>query len=335
MGERLRWGVLSTANIGMRKVIPAIQRDTLSNVVAISSRDAAAARKAADELGIPKAHGSYEALLADPEIDAIYIPLPNHLHVPWTLRALEAGKHVLCEKPIALTATEADQLAAARDRSGKLVAEAFMVRFHPQWLRTREIVREGGVGEVRAIHTVFSYHNVNPNNVRNRADIGGGGLYDIGCYAITTARFAFDAEPERVVAHIERDPTFKTDRLCGGLIVFPGDRHLAFTCSTQLAPHQRAQILGTKGRIEVLIPFNAPPDKPSRILVDDGSDLDGAGIRVEEFPAVDQYTLQANAFAKSVLNGDPWPHPIENAVAGMRVIDALFRSAESGRWETP
>ena len=335
MSKQLAWGILSTANIGVQKVIPAIQKDVLSKVTAIASRDAAKARVVADSLGIEKAYGSYEELLADPSIDAIYNPLPNHLHVPWTIKALEAGKHVLCEKPVAMTAPEAEQLVQARERSGKLVAEAFMVRFHPQWLRAREIVRSGAIGDVRAIQTAFSYFNVNPDNVRNRADIGGGGLYDIGCYAIATARFILGAEPEKVVGTFERDPQFGTDRLSSGLMVFPGNTHLSFTCSTQLVPYQRVQILGTKGRVEVEIPFNAPKDKACRILVDNGSDLGGAGIRVEEFPVCDQYTLQANAFAQSILNNTPWLYPIEDAIGNMRVIDAFFRSAKSGAWEVP
>lgn len=335
MTKPLRWGILSTANIGVQKVIPAIQQDTRSIVTAICSRSLDSARSTADKLGIEKSYGSYEALLADPEIDAVYNPLPNHLHVPWTLKALEAGKHVLCEKPIALTTEEAQQLIAARDRSGKLVAEAFMVRFHPQWLRARDIVRSGVLGEVRAIQTAFSYFNDNPDNVRNRADIGGGGLYDIGCYAIATARFVLDAEPEKVIGDFDFDPSFGTDRLCSGLVRFPGNRQLSFTCSTQLVPYQRVQIFGRKGRLEVQIPFNAPPDKPVRLFIDTGSDLYGGGIQVEEIPAVDQYTLQANAFSTAILDQQPWRYPIEDAIQNMRVIDALFRSAKTEAWEAP
>ncbi len=335
MTKPLRWGILSTANIGVQKVIPAIQQDARSIVTAICSRSLDSARSTADKLGIEKAYGSYEALLADPEIDAIYNPLPNHLHVPWTLKALAAGKHVLCEKPIALNTEEAQQLIAAREQSGKLVAEAFMVRFHPQWLRAREIVRSGLLGEVRAIQTAFSYFNDNPDNVRNRADIGGGGLYDIGCYAVATARFVLDAEPEKVIGAFDFDPNFGTDRLCSGLVRFPGNRQLSFACSTQLVPYQRVQIFGSKGRLEVQIPFNAPPDQPVRLFIDTGSDLYGGGIRVEEIPAVDQYTLQANAFATAILDQKPWLYPIEDAIQNMRVIDALFRSAKTEAWESP
>lgn len=335
MKNEVTWGILSTAHIGTAHVIPAIQRAPLCKVAAIASRDGERARAVADQLGIEKSYGSYEELLADPTIDAIYNPLPNHLHTPWTIKALEAGKHVLCEKPIALTAPEAEQLVAARERTGKLVAEAFMVRFHPQWLRAREIVQSGKIGDVRAIQTFFSYFNADPQNVRNIAGIGGGGLYDIGCYAIATARFIFAAEPERVIGAFEKDPKFGTDRLASALAVFPQGRHLDFVCSTQMVPYQRVQICGTNGRIEIEIPFNAPNQSTCRLFVDDGSDLAGAGIAAEHFPLCDQYSLQANAFARAVLGQAPWPYPIEDAVGNMRVIDALFRSADSGKWEQP
>jgi predicted dehydrogenase len=332
--RKVKWGVLGVAKIAVEKVIPAMQRGEVSEVAAIASRDGARARAAADQLGIPRAFGAYEDLLADPEIDAVYNPLPNELHVPWTLRALAAGKHVLCEKPIALDAEEGRQLIEARDRSGKLVAEAFMVRFHPQWRRARELARTGSIGELRAIQTFFSYHLLDPANVRNRPP-GGGGLYDIGCYAILTARFIFGAEPTRVVATIEWDPKFKTDRLTGALLEFPGGRHLTFTVGTQTSAHQRVTIVGDQGRIEIMIPFNAPPDRPTEIAIDDGADLFGGGRRIETFSVCDQYTLQGDAFSRAVRDGSPLEFPLEDAVANMAVIDALFRSARSGAWERP
>jgi predicted dehydrogenase len=335
MTERVRWGVLSTAKIGREKVLPAMRRSDFCSIDAIGSRDLDAARRVAATLGIPRAYGSYEALLADPAIEAIYNPLPNHLHVPWTIKALEAGKHVLCEKPIALTAEEATRLIAARDRSGKLVAEAFMVRQNPQWQRAREIVRSGALGEVRAIQTFFSYHLLDPTNVRNQADIGGGGLMDIGCYAIATARYIFGAEPTRVAALIDRDPTMGTDRLSSALIEFPGGKHLSFTTSTQLSPHQRVTIGGSKARLEILVPFNAPNDRPCRILLDDGRDLFGGGATHEEFPVVDQYALQGDAFSRAVRGEAALEFPIEDAVLNMRVIDAAFRAGASGNWEAP
>jgi predicted dehydrogenase len=311
-----------------------MQRGEVAHVDAIASRDLARAQAAAKALGIARAYGSYEELLADPAIEAIYNPLPNELHVPWTIRALEAGKHVLCEKPIALDANEGQALIAARARTGKLVAEAFMVRHHPQWRRAREIARSGAIGEVRAIQTFFTYRLLDANNIRNKPP-GGGALYDIGCYAILTARYIFGAEPTRVAASLDIDPKFGTDRLASALIEFPGGRRLTFTCATQLPNTQRVTIVGEAGRVEVLVPFNAPTDRPTQIIVDSGVDLVGGGARVEEFPVCDQYALQGDAFSRAVLGQAPLEFPIEDAIANMRVIDAAFRSAKSGDWQKP
>ena len=335
MGRKVAWGVLSTAKIGRKHVIPAMQGSQLCSIDAIASRDLGSANQAARELGIARAYGSYEELLADPAIEAIYNPLPNHLHVPWTIRAMEAGKHVLCEKPIALTAEEARRLVDARERTGKIVAEAFMVRQNPQWQRAREIARSGEIGEVRAVQTLFSYFLLDPANVRNQADIGGGGLMDIGCYAIATARYIFGAEPTRVAALIDRDPQMRTDRLTSALMEFPGARHLTFTCATQLSPHQRVTIVGTTGRIEILVPFNAPNARPCQIVVDDGRDLFGGGARMEEFPVADQYALQGDAFSRAVRGESALEFPIEDAVLNMRVIDAVLRAGVSGDWTSP
>jgi predicted dehydrogenase len=334
MTDIVNWGVLSTARIGTEKVIPAMQRGTYSRIAAIASRDQATAERAAARLGIPRGYGSYEALLSDPDIQAIYNPLPNHLHVPWTIRAMEAGKHVLCEKPIALNAAEAAKLLDARARTGKLVAEAFMVRHTPWWQRARALAQDGTLGEVRAIQTFFSYFLDDPANVRNQTEIGGGGLLDIGCYAINTARYLFGAEPLRVAASIDRDPRFGVDRLTSALLEFPGARHLTFTCATQLAPHQRVTVVGTKARLEVLIPFNAPPDAPCKIVIDDGGDLAGSHARAETFGVADQYTLQGDAFSLAVLGLGTLEDPIEDAIANMRVIDAVFRAAETQAWQT-
>jgi predicted dehydrogenase len=331
--RKVKWGVLGVAKIAVEKVIPAMTRGEVSEIAAIASRDSVKARAAADRLGIARAYGSYEALLADPEIEAVYNPLPNELHVPWSIRALDAGKHVLCEKPIALSADEARPLIEARARSGKLVAEAFMVRLHPQWRRAREIAVGGSIGAPRAIQTFFSYRLLDPLNVRNRPP-GGGGLYDIGCYAVVTARYIFGAEPARVVATLDRDPNFQTDRLVSAIVEFPGGRHLTFSAATQLSGHQRVTIVGEEGRIEIAIPFNAPPDRPTKIVVDTGADLDGRGAHLEEFAVCDQYTLQGDAFSRAVLGQASLEYPIEDAIANMRVIDALFRSAKSRSWET-
>jgi predicted dehydrogenase len=330
--QPVNWGIISTALIGTAKVIPAMQKSKHCRIQAIASRDLALAKKWAKELGIPKAYGSYEELLADREIEAVYNPLPNHLHVPWSIKAAEAGKHVLCEKPIALDAKEAEQLVAARNRTGKLITEAFMVRSHPQWLRARELVRQGKIGELRAVQGLFTYFLTDPENVRNKADIGGGGLYDIGCYPIVTSRFLFGAEPTRVVGLIERDPVLEIDRLASAILDFPSGQ-ASFMCSTQLVPYQRMQILGTKGRIEVEIPFNAPPDKPCRIFVDDGSALGDASAKEEAFPVCDQYGIQGDLFSEAIRSGKPPEFPLENAVQNMRIIDAIFRSAKAGGWE--
>ncbi|MDR3724927.1 MAG: Gfo/Idh/MocA family oxidoreductase [Terracidiphilus sp.] len=333
MATKLRFGVLSTANIGLKKVLPGLQKGEYTTVAAIASRDLNKAQEAAKALGIPKAYGSYEELLADPEIDAIYNPLPNQYHVPWTTKAAEAGKHVLCEKPIALTASEARTLLDVRARTGVKICEAFMIRSYHQWLRLRQLLDEGRIGELRSVTGVFSYFNANPANIRNRVQCGGGGIYDIGCYLIHASRYAFGKEPRRVVSLLERDPTMKIDRLASAILDFESGQAV-FTCSTQLIPYQKMNFLGTKGRIELEIPFNAPPDRPVRIHIDSTGDLTGSGISTEVFPAADQYTLQGDAFAKAIREGSEVPVPLEDSIGNMKVIDAIFRSAESSTWVT-
>ena len=328
----LTWGVLGVADIAVRQVIPAMQRSPRSRIEAIASRDPARAAAAAKSLGIPRSHGSYEALLADPGIEAVYIPLPNHLHVPWTIRAAEAGKHVLCEKPIACTAAEARSLLAVRDRTGVQIGEAFMVRSHPQWLKVRELLAAGRIGELRLVLGHFSYYRRDPNDVRSRVEYGGGVLLDIGCYPVTLSRWLFGSEPVEVAAVLERDPDFKVDRLVSGLLRFPSGQ-ACFTVAGQAAPFQRMQLVGTRGRIEVEIPFNAPPDRRCRLLVDDGRDLVGGGVETVTVEAANQYTLQGDDFAAAVRGRGVLPVPVEDAVANLAVLDALFRAAESGRWE--
>jgi len=329
----IRWGVLGCAGIAAKAVIPAIQSSRLGRVAAIASRDAEKASAMATRFGIEKSYGSYEDLLSDPDIDAIYNPLPNHLHVPMTIKALEHGKPVLCEKPIALNAAQASELAEAQKAANLPVAEAFMVRHHPQWKKARAMVAEGRLGDVRAIQTIFAYYLDDPKNVRNQADIGGGGLFDVGCYAINTARFLFDAEPLRAIALMENDPVFDTDRLTSGLLAFPEGRQLAFTCSTQLSLTQKVTVLGTRGRLEIPIPFNAPADQQTVLIFDDGRDLAGGGRQEIVIEPVDQYREQVDAFAEAVLSGTPLETGLDDAIANMKAIDALFRSATSGRWE--
>ena len=331
MPTKLRWGVLSTAAIGLRHVIPAMQQSSLTTIAAIASRDLAKARHAAQEHGIPTAYGSYEELLADPTIDAIYNPLPNHLHVPWTIKAAEAGKHVLCEKPLSMSVAEAASLVAVRDRTGVKIGEAFMIECHPQWRRMRELISEGRIGQLRSIAGVYSYHNTNPDDYRNHVEFGGGGLLDIGCYLIHGSRLAFAAEPTRVVASIERDPVMQVDRLASAILEFPTGRTI-FTCSTQMLPTQRLLMVGTKGRIDFEIPFNALSDRPARLLIDSTGDLGGSGVTVESFPACDQYTLQGDAFTRAILEDTEVPVPLEDSIKNMAVIEAVFRSANTGQW---
>jgi predicted dehydrogenase len=334
MPNKLRWGVLSTAAIGLKKVIPAMQQGQYASVVAIASRDLGKARDAATALGISKAYGSYEELLADPDIDAVYNPLPNQLHVLWTAKAAEAGKHVLCEKPFSLTVAEAESLLAVRSRSGVKIGEAFMIRSYHQWLRVRELLNEGRVGELRSVFGFFSYFNIDPANIRNQVESGGGALMDIGCYLIHASRYAFAQEPTRVVARIERDPQMHTDRLASAILDFPAGQSI-FTCSTQLVPYQRVHFIGTRGRIELEIPFNAPKDHPTRLFIDDGGDLFGRSITTETFPISDQYTLQGDAFSRAVLENTEVPVPLEDAIKNMAVIEAIFQSARTSQWESP
>jgi predicted dehydrogenase len=326
--SKVRWGILSTAKIGLLKVIPAMQRGAHCEIVAIASRDLSRAQAAAQTLGIPKAHGSYEQLLADAEVQAVYNPLPNHLHVPWSIAALEAGKHVLCEKPIGLSAAEGQKLVDAAKRHPKLkVMEAFMYRHHPQWQRAQTLVRQGGVGQLRTIQSFFSYFNNDPKNIRNQAEIGGGGgLFDIGCYAISLSRFIFEAEPRRVCATVDYDPEFKTDRLASAILEFERGTS-TFTCGMQLAPYQHVNILGTEGRVEIDIPFNAPPDRPCTMRHQRRDHVEEISVGT-----CDQYTIQGDLFSQAVLHDRPVPTPIEDAVANMRVIEAVVASGKSGTW---
>jgi len=330
MPEKVRWGVLGAARIATTKVIPAMQQGECSTVVGIASRDLQKARAATASLGVPKAYGSYEEMLADPEIEAVYNPLPNHLHVRWSIRAAEAGKHVLCEKPVSMNAAECRELIAARDRTGVKIGDGFMVRSHPQWRRAAEILRSGEIGELRSVMMAFSYNNTDPKNIRNILDYGGGALMDIGCYCIQFSRLMFGGLPRSVSASIGRDPVTGIDRLTSGLLDF-GTGHAVFVCATQMVPFQRTQIIGTLGRIEVEIPVNAPPDRPQRIRVDVGGDLAGTGIRTETFPVCNQYTLQGDEFSRAIRENGEVPTPLEDALQNMQVIDAVVESARSGR----
>ncbi len=328
----MRWGILSSANIGVEKVIPAMQRSSSGEITALASRDPEKARLVASKLGIPRSYGSYEDLLEDTDIDAVYNPLPNHLHVPWTIKAARAGKHVLCEKPIALDANEASSLLSVQHQTGVLIEEAFMVGHNPQWLWLREQIREGAIGRLAVVQCCFSYMNRDPENIRNIREYGGGGIYDIGCYPVFISRFLFGEEPDRATAIIENDPEYMVDRLASGMLEFPSGQS-NFICGTQLVPYQRVQVYGTEKRIEVEIPFNAPNQMPCRVFVDEGRYTHSRFSTIHDFPVCDQYTLQGEAFERTILENRIDDSPIRDAIANMRVIDALYRSGASGSWE--
>jgi predicted dehydrogenase len=332
--QKVRWGVLGVARIALNRVIPAMQKGALCEIAGIASRDRAKAEDAARLFRIPKAYGSYEEMLADPAIEAVYIPLPNHLHVPMSICAAEAGKHVLCEKPIGLNAEDARKIMAVRDRTGVTIGEAFMVQTHPQWVRAAELVRDGRIGRLRFAMGSFGYCRMEPENVRNVRAYGGGGLLDIGCYPIKTSRMVFGEEPLRVSAVLVRDPAFDTDILTSAILEYPSG-HCVFSCSTQVVLHQSMQFFGTTGRVEVEVPYNPAPGGPTRIRIDDGRDVFGSGITVEEIAPCDQYTIQGDAFSRAIRGGTQPPVPLEDSLRNMAVIDAVFRAAESGKWEEP
>jgi len=331
MARTVRWGILSTATIACEAVIPAMVKEPHcrnSVIGAIASRSLKKAQAAADRFGIPRAYGSYEELLADAQIDAIYIPLPNHMHVPYAMKALEAGKHVLCEKPIGLSVAEAEALVETGRRHPQLkLMEAFMYRHHPQWKWARRVIDEGKIGTLRTVHSFFSYYDADPNSIHNRAEWGGGGLMDIGCYPISLSRFLFQDEPKRVVSILEDDPRFQVDVLASGIMEFAGGT-ATFTCSTQLTDYQRIIAFGTKGRVEIEIPFNAPADRPCRAMLEAEGKIESL-----EFDICDQYGLQADLFSRAILDDTPVPTPIEDAVANMRVLEAIVRSGKNQGWE--
>lgn len=328
--KKIKWGILSTAKIGLNSVIPALQKGASSEVSAIASRSLEKAEVAAASLGIARAYGSYEELLADPDVDAIYNPLPNNMHLEWNVKIMEAGKHLLCEKPLGLTVAEVEEMIGVRDRCGVKAGEAFMVKSHPQWIETRERIRRGEIGEPKLVQGAFTYYNVDPRNIRNMASMGGGGMWDIGCYGVTMSRFVFDQEPVRVVASMDIDPEFGTDRLGSVIMEFPsGQAH--FGVSTQLAGFQRVHILGNKGHLEVKIPFNAPIDRPTMIAQDRGNILLD-DITKHEYPTVNQYTLMGEGFSKAILKDSVVPVSFEDALANTKVLCAIFESAEGSKW---
>ena len=334
MTKKIRWGVLGAANIAVKKVIPAMQSGKFCEISAVASRNLEKAKQTADQLNIPKFYGSYEELINDAEIDAVYNPLPNNLHVEWTIKAAEAGKHVLCEKPIAMTAKEAAELIETRNRTNVKIQEAFMVRSHPQWLSVRDLIKQNRIGQLQTINGFFSYFNTDAANIRNQTETGGGALMDIGCYCINLPRFITGEEPRKVAALIKRDEQSNVDKLTTAILDFP-TCIATFTCSTQIVPYQRIQFFGTRGRIEVEIPVNIPVDSPTRIFIDNSGDLYGAGAELIEIPAVNQYTIQGDLFSRAILENSEQVISLEDSVKNMAVIEAVFRAADTGNWETP
>jgi len=328
--KKIRWGVLSTAKIGLKQVIPAMQAGKFTEVTAIASRSKEKAEVASNSLGIEKAYGTYEELLLDPDVDCIYNPLPNSMHLEWTLKAMEAGKHVLCEKPIGLTVAEVVEMIDVRDKCEVKAGEAFMVKSNPQWIETRERVRRGEVGEPRLVQGIFSYFNADPANIRNIPELGGGGIWDIGCYCTTTSRYIFEDEPVRLVSNLEFDPEMNTDRLASVLMDFPAGQAL-FAVSTQLVPYQRMHVFGTKGHLEVMIPFNAPKDRECTVAQDKGNILLDE-ITTHSYPVADQYTLMSDAFSKAIMEDGDVPVSLEDALENTKVLTAIFESAKSGKW---
>lgn len=327
---KIKWGVMGNAGIARNYVIPGMQAGDLTEVTAIASRNIKKSQKTADDMGIEKAYGSYEELLADKTIDAVYIPLPNHLHVEWSIKAMEAGKHVLCEKPFALSVSDVKRAIETRDRTGVKIGEAFMVRTHPQWIKARELTSSPDFGKLRAVQGFFSYNNVDPSNIRNSFDKGGGGVWDIGCYPVNTSRFLFREEPRRVMALMEYDPKFQTDILASAILDFPTGQ-ATFISSTQISPYQRMLAVGTKKHLEVKIPFNSPSERPTEIYYDN-SNVNAKGRKKIIIDTCNQYTLEGDAFSRAIIDNSEVPVPLEDSLRNTEVLTALFRSAKSGKW---
>lgn len=324
--QRLRWGIIGTAKIAREYLVPAIRLSPYAETIAVASREGEQARRYADQCDIPRYYGSYQDLLNDPDIDAVYIPLPNDMHVSLSLQAIAAGKHVLCEKPLGLNVRDVQPLlAAAEARPELVVMEAFMYRYHPQWVRVKQLIDEGVLGQINAVEACFTYFNDDPDNVRNNPDLGGGGMLDIGCYCISVARWIFGREPRRVSGQLDLDPTFGVDRHASGLMDFaPG--MATFFCSTQSYNSQQVKITGTRGQLVVENPFFARRDTPTRLLL--AGETDGIMVIGEH----NQYLEQINAFSLAALERSPAPTPLSDALGNMKALDGIFAAATSGRW---
>ncbi|MEN8226724.1 MAG: Gfo/Idh/MocA family oxidoreductase [Bacteroidota bacterium] len=325
MKRKVKWGILSTASIGTEHVIPAMINGEYCDIQAIASRSLEVASSVAARFDIPGAYGSYEELLLDPEIEAVYIPLPNHLHVPWAIKALQAGKHVLVEKPIGLSSEEAMKLLEESGKHPKLkVMEAFMYRHHPQWVKTKELVKDGTIGSLRTIQSSFSFYLDDPEHIVNKKEYGGGSLMDIGCYPISLSRFLFDEEPKKVYANVEVHPEFQTDTMVTAILEFEQGTS-SFFSSTLMTDNQQVVIFGTIGRIEFEIPFTPAAGQPAKIWLHRGD-------QKEEilFDPCDQYTLQGDLFSLAILNESEVPTPLKDAVDNMKVIERLLKGRDIG-----
>lgn len=324
--KALQLGILSVSGFFQKKIAIPVAKSPLLDIAAIASRSGEKAKKAAKEYDIPKAYGSYEALLSDESIEAVYIPLPNHLHAQFIRQAADAGKHIICEKPIALNAKEAEESIAYAQQKGVKVMEAFMYRFHPQWQHARELIRMKEIGKVQLVQCFFAYNNTDPSNIRNQADAGGGAILDIGCYAVSSSRFLIGAEPKRVVSLTHFDPALGTDILSTGILDF-GDSRAEYTIGTQTFPYQRVNVHGSSGVISIEIPFNTPADVETRIFV-----TNSVGTREVLLAPEDQYILEFEAFAKAIKEDTEVPTPPSDAIANMKVLDALFKSSKENQW---
>lgn len=326
--KKIRFGVLGVSNHFYKRIALPLNETDNCEVYAIASREVSKAKVAGEEFGIPVSDLNYEELINHDEVDAIYIPQPNHLHAEWTIKALEAGKPVLCEKPLAMDAQEANQMADVSKRLNIPLMEGFMYRFHPLWQHIRNLIRTNQIGQINSVHTIFTYNNPSSSNIRNIKEFGGGALMDIGCYAISVPRFLFGSEPDKVMATMEEHPEFGTDMHTTALMQF-GSANASFFVSTASEPFQKVEIIGTAGTITVHVPFNTYVDTPSTITVSTGQ-----GAREVEFPICDPYGLMFDAFSSALIDQKPVPVPIEDAINNMKVIDAVVKSAKSGKWET-
>lgn len=323
----VRWGILGVSVHYRLRVHNPLQTAEGVQLTGIASRSLDRAREAAERFGIPKFYGSYEELLEDPEIEAVYIPLPNTMHTEWVRKAADHGKHILCEKPFSMSAEETERTIAYAREKGVKVMEAFMYKLHPQWRHAKALVGAGEIGEVQAVHVFFGYNNPDPTNIRNQLEMGGGAVPDIGCYAVSSSRLMMGKEPKRVVSLITRDPELGTDVLSSAILDFGGGARANITVGTQVFLQQHVQVFGSAGYLSIEVPFNTFPDVPGRVTV-----INGIGKRVVETEVNDMYRIEFEEFSRAVRKGTPVPVDPADAVANQKVLDALYASEEKGGW---